>query len=570
MKGRSFITIFSTLFVLACLYQLSFSVAAWNSERNARNKTKGNPVALRSYLDSLSDKKTYLGYTYSQVKDRQLPLGLDLQGGMSVVMEVSVVDVIKGLSGNSTDAGFIKAIQLAQQNQKNSQTDFVTLFVNAFKEVTPNRKLAEVFATLDNKGTINVNSTDDEVVSIIRTEAESAIERSFNILRTRIDKFGVTQPNIQRQQGTGRIIVELPGVTNPERVRKLLQGTAKLEFWETYNNEEVFQYLSKINTFLANKEKLSEKINPKDTTISKLFKVDSSGVAKEIKSDTSQSIAQNKENSLLDDVKKNLGDSSASDSSAKKALSQQEMLKQNPLFSLLNPAIGNDDKGQQQLERGPVVGYSAAKDTAKVNQLLASDEIKAQLPKNLKLAWEFKAIGEGSKVYRLIALKTTADGTAPLEGDVITEARKDVDQFGKNEVTMSMNSEGANQWRKLTGANVGRSVAIVLDNNVYSFPNVNQEISGGNSSISGSFSVDEASDLANVLKAGKLPAPARILEEAVVGPTLGQEAIRSGTLSAFFGLVAVLLFMLWYYKKAGIVANIALIFNIFFILPTDG
>ncbi len=553
MKSKGLVRSLVIAFALVCIYQLSFTLVSSRVESKARKFAGGDPVKEKAYLDSIADQKVYnllvKSFTYQQVKEQQLNLGLDLQGGMNVVMEVSVSDVVRALSNYSKDASFNKAIEMATERQRNSQLDFVTLFEQAYAEVDPNGKLAAIFATRENQGKIDYNSSNAQVIEMVRQESEGAIDRSFNILRTRIDKFGVTSPNIQRQQGTGRIIIELPGVDNPERVRRLLQGTAKLEFWETYESGEVIERIFEINKMLADKQKLEK-----------------AGAAKETlaKADTTAKAELAADNDLMQKLA--AADTAAAAASDSGQLSDAQARLENPLFSLLMPAIFQGEDGQTRAMKGPVVGTASARDTAKINKILAMDEARALLPRNLKLLWTVKGRGEGNKFIDLVAIKTRSnDERAPLEGDVITDARETIDNFGQVEVSMTMNAEGAKTWRRLTADNINKSIAIVLDDYVYSYPNVNQEISGGMSSISGGFSTEEAKDLANILKAGKLPAPARIVEEAIVGPSLGAEAISAGLFSVIAGLLLVLVFMIVYYAKAGIVANVALFANIFFI-----
>ncbi len=557
MKSKGLIRSLVIAFALVCIYQLSFTLVANRVENKAEAFAGGDPVIKKAYLDSIADTKVYnllvRSFTYKQVKEQQMNLGLDLQGGMNVVMEVSVSEVLKALSNYSKDETFNKAIVLATERQANSQLDFVTLFEQAYTETDPNGQLAAIFATRENQAKISYNSTNAEVMQVIREETEGAIDRSFNILRTRIDKFGVTQPNIQRQQGTGRIIIELPGVDNPERVRRLLQGTAKLEFWETYESGEVLERIFEVNKLLGDRAKAEK-------AVADVAGSSSTDEATAVEGDTAALAAE--ENDLL----KQLAEASESDTSGVDALNDTQSKLENPLFNLLMPAIFQDNDGTTRAMKGPVVGTASIRDTAKINALFAKDEVRALLPRNLRLLWTVKGRGEENKFLDLVAIKTRSnDDRAPLEGDVITDARQSLDNFSQVEVSMTMNAEGAKTWRRLTADNIERSIAIVLDNYVYSYPNVKSEISGGMSSISGNFTPEEASDLANILKAGKLPAPARIVEEAIVGPSLGAEAINAGLISIISGLLLVLVFMIVYYAKAGIVANVALFANIFFI-----
>ena len=557
MKSKGLIRSLVIAFALVCIYQLSFTLVANRVENKAEALAGGDPAVEKAYLDSIADTKVYnllvRSFTYKQVKEQQMNLGLDLQGGMNVVMEVSVSEVVKALSNYSKDETFNRAIALATERQANSQLDFVTLFEQAYTETDPNGQLAAIFATRENQAKISYNSTNAEVMQVIREETEGAIDRSFNILRTRIDKFGVTQPNIQRQQGTGRIIIELPGVDNPERVRRLLQGTAKLEFWETYESGEVLERIFEVNKLLGDRAKAEQAAADAAGT-------SSTEEATAVEGDSATQAAD--ENDLL----KQLAEASASDTSGVDALNDAQSKLENPLFNLMMPAIFQDNDGTTRAMKGPVVGTASIRDTAKINAIFAQDEVKALLPRNLRLLWTVKGRGEENKFLDLVAIKTRSnDDRAPLEGDVITDARQSLDNFSQVEVSMTMNAEGAKTWRRLTADNIERSIAIVLDNYVYSYPNVKSEISGGMSSISGNFTPEEASDLANILKAGKLPAPARIVEEAIVGPSLGAEAINAGLISIISGLLLVLVFMIVYYAKAGIVANVALFANIFFI-----
>ena len=558
MKSKGLIRFFTIAFIVVCLYQLFFSFMTYRVEEKARTETQGDPDLYRNYIDSIQNEEVLnfglFGYTYKQVKEQQLNLGLDLQGGMNVILEVSVRDVLIALSGYSKDPTFNKAITIADDQMSDSQDSYLNLFISAYKELDPEENsLSKPFATLDNKGNIDYNQEDSKTVQFLEAETEGAIDRSFEIMRTRIDKFGVAQPSIQRQQGTGRIIIELPGVDNPKRVRKLLQSTAKLEFWETYENTEVIQSIVDANTALADKKKREARLNKGD-----LGSDDDEEEESLIGENLTVEPSIQDSTSLLTDLD--------SISNTTDSLSQEQNELDNPILNFLALNVFGE-VGQQQAGTGPVIGYALPRDTAKVNAAFADETVRSTLPRDLKLAWTAKP-PEGSErpVYQLIALKKTKNrDRAPLEGDVITDARETIDQYGEVEISMTMDQNGAKMWRKLTSENIQKSIAIVLDNLVYSFPTVQGEIPNGISSISGSFTQQEASDLANILKAGKLPAPARIIEEAVVGPSLGQEAISSGLISVIIGLLLVLFFMIFYYRKAGIVANIALIANIFFI-----
>ncbi len=559
MKNKGAIKFLVYAFMVVCLYQLSFSFLEGVYLNRAKEYAKGDSALEKAYLDSISDVEVLnMGirkFTFQQIKEHKLNLGLDLQGGMNVIMEVSVSEVVRALSNFSKDATFNKAMALAESRQSNSQSDFVTLFDQAWKEVSNGARLSAVFSTRENQGRITFNSSDAEVIDVIRAETEGAIDRSFNILRTRIDKFGVTSPNIQRQQGTGRIIIELPGVDNPERVRKLLQGTAKLEFWETYENADIIQRIFDVNKLLGEEKKRSS--GKEDSALAAL------SATSESTTDTNAIAATDTTNG--DDLMKQLASAdTASEGDTSKSMAQARL--ENPLFALMMPAVTQEKDGSSRSVKGPVIGTSSIRDTAKVNAIFARQEVRALLPRNLRLLWTVKGRVEGERFLDLIAVKTRSnDSRAPLEGDVITDARESLDNMGQVEVSMTMNPEGAKTWRRMTADNIEKSIAIVLDDYVYSYPTVRSEISGGMSSISGNFTVDEAKDLANILKAGKLPAPARIVEEAIVGPSLGAEAISSGLWSIVAGMLSVLLFMIAYYARAGVVANVALFANVFFI-----
>lgn len=609
MQNKGAIRLFAILLALVCVFQLSFTLVTTNVERKAKEfansaevntlaKKLANGDALREravfdslssskeryYYDSISSQPVYnllvRKYTYKECKEREINLGLDLKGGMNVTMEVSVVDIIRALSNNNTNPNFLKALDNAQEMQKTSQEDLVSLFGKSFESLDKNGRLAAIFSTVELKDKINFNSTNEQVLKVLTEETTGAIDRTFNILRTRIDKFGVAQPNIQKLSTAGRILIELPGVKEPDRVRKLLQGTAKLEFWETYEYSEIYNVFAEVNTklkdLITNKD--SSKIKSDSTsavdTITKNAAIDKlvAGKKADIKStdkkkeEIKKEVADKKtevkkdSSSLTDKIKKD------TTKGGKGQQNMEQYSKDNPLFALLRPAVVQDEKGNYFPNKGPVSGYCEIKDTAKVNSYFRLKQVQTTLPRNLKLAWSVKPFDKEGKMLQLISLKVNSrDNKAPLEGDVIVDARQDFSQTGGNEVTMNMNSEGARIWKRLTSENIGKSVAIVLDNYVYSFPTVNDEIPNGRSSITGGFTLNEAKDLANVLKAGKLPAPARIVEEAIVGPTLGKEAINAGFLSFIIALILVLAFMVFYYSSAGWAANIALLANFFFI-----
>ncbi len=532
MKSKGAVKFFAVALVIVSIFQLSFTYVTYKVEQDAKAFANGDLALENQYLDSVSRIPVYnfLGlkkFTYLQCKERELNLGLDLQGGMNVTLEVSLSDLVRGLSGNNPDAKFNEAVEVAKKRTETSQKDFVTLFGEAYNELAPEGKLAAIFANPSNKELIKLSSTNQEVLAYIREESNQAIDRSFQILRARIDKFGVTQPNIQKLEGSNRILVELPGVDNPGRVRKLLQGSAKLEFYETFANPEAFSHLNNANEILKK---------------------------------SSMAMAGNSETDSTENAEES---AEAKTDSTNTEKSFEDFAKENPLFAYLRPYA--DDKGML-VERGSSCGTALIKDTAKINAMLARPEVKMALPGNIKFAWEYKGFGENQEAVILHALKTSRDGGASLTGDKVTDARRDVGQLGNIEVSMTMNGEGAKMWRNLTRNNVGKSIAIVLDDVVYSSPNVQNEIPNGRSSITGSFSNEEAGDLANILKSGKLPAPTRIVEEAVVGPTLGAEAISSGLWSMVIATLLIMVFMVIYYNNSGWIANLAVVFNIFFII----
>jgi SecD/SecF fusion protein len=552
MKNKGFIVTLTIIITLLCVYYLSFTFVSRGIQRDATEHATNVDGNLdfykkQAYLDSVWNEPVYnllgIRYTYKDVKDTELSLGLDLQGGMHVTLEVSPVDIIKGLSGNSENAAFLEALRLVEEKQRNSQESFADLFYQSFKEINPQGKLSTIFANAANRGRISLDSSDDDIMQIISDEVNDAIDRSFEILRTRVDRFGTSQPNIQKLPGTGRIQVELPGVDNRERVRKLLSGVAKLEFWEVYDLQEIANTLTAINDKILEENRLeAETLAPKE--------VESSDGAAETTEDVLSSLLgeeQPETDSAAEDLAAQLaGDSTNIDSLESSFSSPLFSLRQAPYYNL----------------------FYNVKDTSKINRLLARPEIKALIPNNMKYYWKNKSMeGEGSQeVLELFFVKIRRGGMPPLTGEVITDARPDFDEKGSPSVSMQMNSTGAKVWKRLTGENLNRRIAIVLDGYVYSAPNVITEIPNGSSQITGSFTIDESKDLANILKAGKLPAPTRIVEEAVIGPTLGKEAQKQGVISIVAGLAIVVLFMISYYSKGGFVANIALVFNIFFIL----
>ena len=579
MQNKGAIRTIAIIFSLIFLYQLSFTLVTKRVEKKAEKYAEAEASKLANgnesefglikeqketyYLDSISNVNVYnllfKKYTYRDAKEREINLGLDLKGGMNVTLEVSVKDIVKALAGNSQDPTFVKAMELATERQEKSEGDFVSLFGEAFEEVDPNARLASIFLyEFKDKG-ITVNSTNSEVLKVLRSESEGAINRSYQILRTRIDRFGVAQPNIQKLENSGRILVELPGIKDPKRVRKLLQGTAQLEFWETYNFSEIHQYFTEANNKLAETRKAKNALNNSETAAETEPVVNT-----EEGTEIAETVA---DNSVADST--NLLDQLA-DNNEEEALSQDEELNKyqenNPLFAYLQPSYYQNETGQVVAGETARVGIAQVKDTAAINQMLA--ETKNLFPRNLKFAWTVKPeISQGEMQFlELVALKMSRDNKCALGGEVITDARQDYGQSNQVEVTIQMNSEGAKAWKRLTGENVGKQIAIVLDDYVYSYPVVNGEIPNGRSSISGGgMTIEEAQDLANILKAGKLPAPARILEEQVVGPSLGKEAVQKGMWSMVFAFILVLVYMVFFYNKSGIVADIALLVNVFFL-----
>ena len=563
MQNKGVIKLLALLLALFTVYQLSFTFVTRHVESKAKayaespktvalaeEMANGDQNALEYYLDSIKTAKetyyldsvgtitVYMWQDYRKCKEQELNLGLDLKGGMNVMMEVSVPDIIYALAGNSNDETFREAMRQASEQHLNSQKDFVDLFGEAYAKLDPNARLASIFLyEFKDKG-ITVNSTNDEVLKVIKDETDSAIDRSYQILRTRIDRFGVAQPNIQKLEGSGRILVELPGIKDPKRVRKLLQGTAQLEFWETYNFSEIYQYFDEANARLAE--------------IEKARKADDGEIEKV--EDVEEDVALLNQMTAEDSLKK------AQDKA------REEYMANNPLYTYLTPSYYQNNMGQLAPGETARVGMAMVKDTANINRMLKLTS--SVFPRNLKFAWcvkPSKYVTGNVEFIDLVALKANRDNKCALGGEVITEARQDYDQNGRVEVSLSMNTEGAKAWKRLTGDNIGRQVAIVLDNYVYSYPVVNDEIPNGTSKISGGdMTVEEAQDLANILKAGKLPAPARILEENVVGPSLGQEAITSGFWSFIIAFCLVLIYMIFFYSKAGVAADIALLVNILF------
>ena len=539
MQNKGLVRIMAVCLALVCAFYLSFSLVTSHYDKKAKEYAAGDDAKEYIYLDSIAAKKVWFGYTLKECREKEINLGLDLKGGMNVTMEVSVPDILDALSGHNETPNYKAALALAKQKQKSSGADFVTLFIESYNEVDPNGQLASIFSTFELKDKVTLTSTNAEVEKVIREEVDGAIQNSFNVLRTRIDRFGVVQPNIQKLAQPGRILIELPGIKEPERVRKLLQGSANLEFWETYEASELLPMLAQINReFAATAPEVEEA--PK---------------AEEVK-------AEEAPKAEGDELAELLGDSASVE--ADQAAQIAEYKKTNPLFAILNPSINQAG----QAYRGPVVGTVHYTDTAKVNAMLNSQIAKAVLPRDARFYWTVKAIDEANAYYNLVALKAQRDGRASLEGDVITDARADFSQISAYaNVSMSMNAEGAKAWQRITKDNIGKSVAIVLDGYVYSFPTVQNEIAGGNSQITGNFTVEEAKDLANTLKSGKMPAPARIIEESVVGPSLGREAIQSGLWSFVLGFCLILIYMIFYYGWIpGLIADAALVCNVFLLV----
>ena len=537
MQNKGFVKVFAVLLTLACAFYLSFSFVT----RYQMNKAAEDPKGSAHYLDSMQNQKVWLGiYTLKQCREMEIGLGLDLKGGMNVILEVSVPDVVKALADNKPDEAFNKAVAEAAKLQINSQEDFITLFIREYKKLAPEGKLAELFATQQLKDKVNTRSTDAEVEKVLREEVSAAVDNSFNVLRTRIDRFGVAQPNIQTLEGKmGRIMVELPGIKEPERVRKLLQGSANLEFWETFEAKDIVPVLASA-----------------DNRARGLLNADAPADSAMVEADTT-AVAEASAVSAKDSLAAALKGETATASNT----NIEELKKEHPLLAVLQ---------LNQSGVGCIVGYADYKDTADVNRILNMKAVKEVMPRDLKLMWGVKAsdMDKTGRIFELYAIKSTErNGRAPLEGDVVTDAKDEYDQFNKPCVSMSMNTEGARRWAALTKKNIGKEIAIVLDGYVYSAPRVNSEITGGNSQITGNFTPEVTKDLANVLKSGKMPAPARIVQEDIVGPSLGQESINQGIVSFIVALIVLMIYMCAMYGFIpGMVANGALFINFFFTL----
>lgn len=587
MQNKNAIWLFTILLGLACLYQISFSWATSAFESKAEKSAEYKVDSVRQaepnlslaeydsvkqanierYLIENGNEEIYpiFGYTYNEAKEKEINLGLDLKGGMSVTLEVSIPEMVENLAGNPRDEAFQKALALAKDKQTASQADYITLFNEAYNEVAPQGKLAAIFHSRDNKDLFPREANNAKIIEILRKEATAAIDNTERILRTRIDKFGVTQPTIQKQQYSGRIQIELPGVKDKARVRKVLQSTANLEFWETFENQKVYPLLDQLNAQIADtkypglREKVEARLTSADSLLNEPVKTDS------LPNDSAAAIDSDLEDLLA-------GNDSAGAQSLENnqnKISDDEQKKLNPLFSVLSPAIFQGENGQFQMAEGSAVGYAATVDTSKVNQLLAEAKKGSIIPRDMEFMWDSKPVNE---VVALHAIKvSTRDGKPLLDGAVIVDASQDFNYRGDVEVTMQMNSDGAKAWAKMTRENVGNRIAIVLDRYVQSAPVVNGEIPNGRSSISMGAGtrgeqIKEAEDLANILKAGALPAPATIVDEAVVGPSLGQANIDSGLMSFAIAFVMILLYMVFYYRGAGLVSDIALIANLFFLI----
>ena len=548
MQNKGFVKVFAVLLTLVCLFYLSFSFVTNRYNKKAAEYAGGDAVKENLYLDSLSTEKVWLGYTLKECREMEISLGLDLKGGMNVVLELSVPDVIRSLSNNNPDENFNKALDLAYAHQATSQKNFIDLFADEYKALDSNARLSSIFSTFELKDKITPQSSDAQVISVLKSEVQSAIDNSFNVLRTRIDRFGVVSPNIQRLETAGRILVELPGVKEPERVRKLLQGSANLEFWETYKLPEIYQQLAAADAALANVLSAS---NDTTTVATETEAPEAPAVQDSIKAGSDDSAS-----ALLDSIK--------GKDNAEVNPSEAEFAKMHPLFAVLQI---NQYNGQ--LAPSAIVGFARASDMEKINEYLSYKQVKDALPRNLSLKWGVKAMDEKGQFFELYALKVTnRDGSPALGGDVVTDAKADFVQqpgISSQQVSMSMNAEGAKAWARLTKENINRSIAIVLDGMVYSAPNVQGEITGGQSSITGNFTPEEAKDLANVLKSGKMAASVHIVQEDVVGPSLGQEAINAGFISFLLALILLMIYMCAFYGVIpGLVADGALMLNIFF------
>lgn len=564
MQNKGAVKLLAITFAAICLYQLTFTFFTTKVEREARNVAQGDPVVERAYLDSMKNVEIYnfvwlKKYTYQDCKEREINLGLDLKGGMNVVLEIAVEDIIRALAAPQylSDPVFTSSMDAAKIEKKNSTNDFVDLFADAFEEQNPGAQLAQFFMTPESRGDIDFNTSNDEVVEFLKREAEDAIDNSYNVLRNRIDRFGVVQMNIQRLERQGRILVALPGVKEPERVTKLLTGTANLEFWTTYENVDVWPSIEEANQIIADMSSTSEIIADEalqDTEAEAAVQEEPEKEDEEMLLDDERILSDTTDLSLLDD------------SGEADLFGEEEaaFMRDNPLFAVMRPYVNNEG----QLIPSAVIGVVELSDTAKVNEYLSIPRVRQLFPADLKFAWHFQGMGEETEFIYLYSLKATRNGQPAMDGKYVTDARTTTDQYtGAFEVSMSMNSEGAKRWANLTRENVQKAIAIVLDGVVYSAPNVNEEIKGGSSSISGNFTQNEATDLANILKSGKMPARARVESSEVIGPSLGAKSVKSGFNSFLIAFVVVLLYMVFYYsRRAGLVADLALIANMFFLI----
>lgn len=543
MQNKGFVKVFAILLALVCAYYLSFSVVNTRVEKKAEKMAMGDQAKLAYLLDSLETEKVYLGNTYAECREKVINLGLDLKGGMNVILELSVPDVIRTLSNNNKDVNFNKALDQASKRMAQSQKNYLDLFVEEYHKIDPGARLSAIFSTFDMKGIITPQSTDEEVIKVLSVEIDAAVNNSFNVLRTRIDRFGVVQPNIQRLGNSGRILIELPGIKEPERVRKLLQGSANLEFWLTYDLTDIYESLMTANNIIRDANKSTV-----DTVASKV-------TASAEKVAIKDSLA-----SKSDDLLSKLG---TKDTSAQKQTAE-EWKKEYPLFSVLQL-----NQSEQGVNAGPVVGFVLGRDTAQVNKMLNDSRVRDVLPRDIRFVWSVNSIDKKTSLYELVALRiTNRDGSPALSGGVVTGASDDFEQTtGYAKVNMSMSPEGAKIWARLTKENIGKSIAVVLDGYVYSYPRIISEITGGGTEITGNFTAAEAKDLANVLKSGKMPAPAHIVQEDVVGPSLGKEAIQSGFISFLVAFVLILLYMqINYGLIPGLIVDASLLINAFFIM----
>ncbi|MBO4370081.1 MAG: protein translocase subunit SecDF [Paludibacteraceae bacterium] len=543
MQHKGFVTVFAVLLTIVCLFYLSFNVVVSHYDKQAVEYAKGNKMAEYQYLDSLANDTVFLNYTLKECRENGVNLGLDLKGGMNVILEVSVPDIVRTLSGDSKDENFNKALEAAQQRQSSDSRDFVDLFVEEYEKLDPNAQLATIFFNYEMKDQLTVKSTNKEVADVLKKEVEAAVGNSFNVLRSRIDRFGVVQPNIQALETNGRILIELPGVKEPERVRKLLQGSANLEFWETYNGNELAMNFNRAEEVLRG-------IYSEDLPI-----------AEAPAEDAAEEVAETEETPLssLDSLTAAVQNAEQPESTEVSPEDEARFRAEHPLLSRMQ--LFNAETA--------VIAYVSARDTAKVTEMLNLRQVQEVFPRDVKFRWAVKPVSETSNVYELFALRVTnRDGKAPLSGNAITDASDELSQFSaSSKVNMTMNPEGAKIWARLTKENIGRSIAVVMDDMVYSCPRVNSEIPGGRSEITGNFTTQEAKDLANVLKSGKMPARSRIVQEDVVGPSLGQEAIQKGMVSFIVAFVLLMIYMIFMYGLIpGLIVDASLLFNVFFLV----